>query len=196
MQGSGAATPVLNQQVTVRGVVVGDVPGFSGFYLQDPDGDQDPSTSDGIFVFSPVAVDLGDTVAVTGAAQEFGGQTQINSQQDVDVCAEGADLPAPAPLDLPADDAARERLEGMLVDPVDTPDRERGPRPHLLRRAHAVRGRPAGAADRARPPRHRRGRRHRGGEHAAPDRPGRRRERAGRRERAALPDAQHPGARR
>ncbi len=122
VQGSGATTPVNRQQVTVRGTVVGDVTGLSGFYLQDADGDGSTATSDGIFVFSPVAVDLGDTVAVTGEAQEFGGQTQISSRQDVEVCADGtvANLPAPAALDLPADDATRERLEGMLVAPVDT----------------------------------------------------------------------------
>ena len=121
VQGTAATTPLAGEQVTVRGTVVGDVPGFSGFYLQDPDGDQDASTSDGIFVFSPVAVDLGDTVAVSGEAIEFGGQTQIVSSQDVDVCADGtaADLPVPSALDLPADDAARERLEGMLVRPAD-----------------------------------------------------------------------------
>ena len=119
VQGSGATTPVAGRTVTVRGTVVGDLPGFSGFYLQDGDGDT--ATSDGIFVFSPAAVDLGDTVAVTGRAEEFGGQTQINSQRDVAVCADGtaADLPAATPLDLPADDATRERLEGMLVTPVD-----------------------------------------------------------------------------
>ena len=121
VQGSGAATPLDGQQVTVRGVVVGDVPGLSGFYLQDVDGDGDAATSDGVFVFSTVAVDLGDTVAVTGRAQEFGGQTQITGRSDVAVCAEGteADLPDPAALDLPADDAARERLEGVLVAPAD-----------------------------------------------------------------------------
>lgn len=122
VQGSGAATPLAGQQVTVRGVVVGDVPGFSGFYLQDADGDGDVATSDGIFVFSPVEVDLGDEVAVTGEAQEFGGQTQVSSREDVEVCADGGpgDLPAPASLDLPADDASREPLEGMLVAPADT----------------------------------------------------------------------------
>lgn len=115
-------TPLDGQQVTVRGVVVGDLPGFSGFYLQDADGDGDPATSDGIFVFSPVDVSLGDTVAVQGRAGEYYSQTQITSREDVEVCAEGtvADLPEPAPLDLPADDAERERLEGMLVEPVDT----------------------------------------------------------------------------
>ncbi|MGX5655936.1 ExeM/NucH family extracellular endonuclease [Geodermatophilus nigrescens] len=122
VQGAGATSPLAGRQVTVRGTVVGDVAGFSGFYLQDVDGDGDAATSDGVFVFSPVAVDLGDTVAVTGEVAEFGGQTQLTSRQDVAVCAEGSaeDLPAAAPLDLPADDAARERLEGMLVAPVDT----------------------------------------------------------------------------
>ena len=123
VQGDAAETPLAGQQVTVRGTVVGDVPGLSGFYLQDADGDGNLATSDGIFVFSPGAqVDLGDTVAVTGAASEFGGQTQITSREDVDVCVDGdtGDLPEATPLDLPADVAARERLEGMLVAPVDT----------------------------------------------------------------------------
>ncbi len=121
VQGSGPATLLGGAQVSVRGVVVGDVPGLSGFYLQDADGDGDPATSDGIFVFSPVPVGLGDTVAVAGVASEFGGQTQMSSRTGVEVCAAGgtADLPAPAQLDLPAGDDARERLEGMLVAPVD-----------------------------------------------------------------------------
>ncbi|WP_249523424.1 ExeM/NucH family extracellular endonuclease [Modestobacter marinus] len=122
VQGSGATTPLDGSTVTVQGVVVGDVPGLSGFYLQDPEGDGDAATSDGVFVFSSVEVDLGDTVAVTGAAQEYFEQTQVSAGADVGVCADGtaADLPAATPLDLPADDAARERLEGMLVEPVDT----------------------------------------------------------------------------
>ncbi|MFQ1003957.1 ExeM/NucH family extracellular endonuclease [Modestobacter sp. SSW1-42] len=120
VQGTGAATPLAGSTVTVEGVVVGDVPGLSGFYLQDA-GDGDPATSDGVFVFSAVAVDLGDTVAVTGVPEEYFGQTQIRAEANVGVCADGtvADLPAAAPLDLPADDAARERLEGMRVAPAD-----------------------------------------------------------------------------
>jgi predicted extracellular nuclease len=117
VQGSGAATPLAGQQVSIRGVVVADLPGFSGFFLQDADGDD--ATSDGVFVYSRVPVALGDTVAVTGEAQEFQGQTQVDAPSDVTVCATGTPLPAPAVLDLPADDAARERLEGMLVEPAD-----------------------------------------------------------------------------
>ncbi|QIK66168.1 ExeM/NucH family extracellular endonuclease [Nocardioides sp. HDW12B] len=121
VQGDGAASPLVGQQVVVRGTVVGDLPGFSGFYLQDA-GDGDDATSDGLFVFSPAEVDLGDEVAVAGAVAEFGGQTQVGSREDVEVCADGttADLPAPAGLDLPASDAEREPFEGMRVEPVDT----------------------------------------------------------------------------
>ncbi|MEZ0163237.1 ExeM/NucH family extracellular endonuclease [Kineococcus sp. LSe6-4] len=121
VQGTGAGSPLVGRQVTVTGVVVGDTPGLSGFYLQDPDGDGDPATSDGVFVASPAPVDLGDTVTVTGQVQEQFEQTQISAPSGVTVLAEGsaADLPAPAVLDLPADDAARERLEGMLVAPAD-----------------------------------------------------------------------------
>jgi len=124
VQGDGGSTPVAGQQVTVRGVVVGDVPGLSGFYLQDADGDGNASTSDGIFVFSEVPVGLGDTVAVEGAASERFGQTQISSPEDAEVCAAApADpvdaLPAAAALDLPATDAQREPFEGMRVAPAD-----------------------------------------------------------------------------
>ncbi|RBY93439.1 endonuclease [Blastococcus sp. TF02-8] len=121
VQGTGATSPLAGKQVTVRGVVVGDVPGFNGFHLQDVDGDGDTATSDGVFVYSSVPVGLGDTVAVRGAVSEFGGLTEITSRSEVGVCAPGsaADLPTAAPLDLPADDTARERVEGMLVAPVD-----------------------------------------------------------------------------
>ncbi|WNV77519.1 ExeM/NucH family extracellular endonuclease [Geodermatophilus sp. DSM 44513] len=122
VQGDGTATPLAGRQVTVRGVVVADLPGLDGFSLQDADGDGEDATSDGVFVHSPgAAVDLGDTVAVTGTAEERFGQTQVGVDAVVAVCAEGTaeDLPAATPLDLPADDAARERLEGVLVEPVD-----------------------------------------------------------------------------
>ena len=124
VQGDGPATPVPGREVTVRGTVVADLPGFRGLHVQDA-GDGDATTSDGVFVFSDSfsdsSVDLGDTVQVTGAAGEFNGQTQV-SASTVEVCADGTadDLPAPADLDLPAGDTERERLEGMLVDPVDT----------------------------------------------------------------------------
>jgi predicted extracellular nuclease len=119
IQGNGAESAFAGTQATVRGVVVGDVPGLGGFYLQDGDGDGDGATSDGIFIESPVAVRLGDVVTLTGGVVEKFQQTQITSTEDVGICARDAALPASAQLDLPADDAARERFEGMLVRPAD-----------------------------------------------------------------------------
>uniref|UniRef100_UPI001885EC16 lamin tail domain-containing protein n=1 Tax=Ornithinicoccus halotolerans TaxID=1748220 RepID=UPI001885EC16 len=74
VQGDGVETPVEGEAVTVQGTVVGDFQtgGFDGYYLQDG-GDEDPATSDGIFVHHPggPAVAEGDTVRVTGTADEY-----------------------------------------------------------------------------------------------------------------------------
>src|SRR5690606_13387233 len=90
-------------------------PALRGFYLQDPLGDGDPSTSDAIFVFNGDRdeVSLGDEVVVRGEAEEFNGQTQV-SARSVARC--GATVVAPVDVTLPVPDADYlERLEGMLV---------------------------------------------------------------------------------
>ena len=74
IQGSGS-TAALTGMRTTEGVVVGDFEGTaanSGFFIQDPVGDGDAATSDGIFVFtgSSNTVDAGDYVRVTGFARE------------------------------------------------------------------------------------------------------------------------------
>ena len=117
VQGDGAATPCGGETVTVEGTVVGDVQdGFHGFFVQDS-ADDDPHTSNGIFVYAPGAPDvqLGDLVQVTGDASEFDGLTELENTQ-VQVNGHG-DLPAATALPLPSDDAAREALEGMYVQP-------------------------------------------------------------------------------
>jgi hypothetical protein len=120
IQGSGA-TVARTGTVTTRGVVVGDYEGASpnlrGFFLQDPAGDHDPATSDGIFVFegsNANAVKLGDLVTVTGTASENQGQSQI-SVGTVTVCASNQTV-APTDVSFPvSSDTALERYEGMLV---------------------------------------------------------------------------------
>ncbi len=75
-----------------------------------------PPHGDGIFVFDPDAPALveGDVVRVTGTVVEFFGLTEIADVSSIGDCSDGAG-PAPTALDLPAGDAARERVEGMLV---------------------------------------------------------------------------------
>lgn len=121
IQGSGPTTPLAGQEVTTQGVVVGDfqglAPALGGFYLQDPHGDGDPKTSDGIFVFNrgTDTVGLGEVVRVTGTAGEFQGQTQISSVTEIVDCGTTASI-EPVDVTLPFPSATYlERFEGMLV---------------------------------------------------------------------------------
>lgn len=119
IQGSGPSAAITGT-VTTRGVVVGDYegpsPALRGFYLQDPTGDGDAATSDGIFVFNANldSVSNGQLVEVTGTAGEFQGQTQITATS-VTACP-GDPAVAPADVTLPVASAtALEAYEGMLV---------------------------------------------------------------------------------
>ncbi len=123
IQGSGLTTPVFGTTVVVEAVVVGSYQGpgqFSGFFLQERDDrvDDDPMTSEGIFVFhSSTAVAPGDLVRVRGTATEFNNLTQIASvtTANITVCDTGYSV-TPAEMTLPVDDMmAWEAVEGMLV---------------------------------------------------------------------------------
>jgi predicted extracellular nuclease len=126
IQGSGSSAAVIGP-VTTEGVVVGDFEGpagstLRGYYIQDPAGDGNVATSDGIFVFnSPniTAVNLGDSVRVSGTAADFQDQTQI-TQASVAVCSTGASVaPTDITFPMPSLDAL-ERYEGMLVQVAQT----------------------------------------------------------------------------
>jgi uncharacterized protein len=86
IQGSGTATTIPGN-VTTQGVVVGDfetTAGLQGFYIQDPTGDGDAATSDGLFVFTGAAntVNAGDVVRVTGFARERFNMTALNGSDN------------------------------------------------------------------------------------------------------------------
>jgi uncharacterized protein len=120
------STPLAGQTVTTQGVVIGDfqglAPALGGFYIQALEGDGDPTTSDGIFVFNRGREDqapglkLGDLVRVTGRATEFQEQTQIDQVTSTIVCGSGYTITADQTSRFPsrAPDYL-ERYEGMLV---------------------------------------------------------------------------------
>jgi uncharacterized protein len=119
IQGAGAASPLAGQTVTTQGVVVGDMEGsaqLGGFFLQDAAGDGDPSTSDGLFVFTANAenVNVGDVVRVTGTVTEFFNLTELTDVAAVNSCGTGSVAPTDVTLPL-ASATALESLEGMLV---------------------------------------------------------------------------------
>ncbi|RLC57021.1 MAG: hypothetical protein DRI80_15505, partial [Chloroflexota bacterium] len=123
IQGDGFASPYDGQEVATAGVVIADFQdtGKNGFFIQDVAGDENPFTSDGIFVYeggNTVDVALGDFVTVTGTVDEFYDDTQI-VLQTVTVDSTGNPLPAPVELNPPFDNTEAlsyyEALEGMLV---------------------------------------------------------------------------------
>ncbi len=136
IQGSGSASPMDGQDVTVRGIVTGDFQDgdadsrneLSGFYLQEEDPDADPATSDGVFVFDgstpAIDVSVGDRVTVDGTVNEYFGETQITATR-VEVTTAGAgaiqesDVILPATATVANSDgkliADLEQFEGMLV---------------------------------------------------------------------------------
>lgn len=125
VQGATDASPLLRKSVTVEGVITADFQGadqLDGFFIQDPQGDNDPATSDGIFVYvSPrskwaqTPVKVGDRVRVSGRVDERFKQTQISGLTDLEVLGQAA-LPAPVDVQLPLGKGANlERFEGMLV---------------------------------------------------------------------------------
>ena len=125
IQGSGPNAAITGN-LTTQGVVVGDFEGTaanSGFFIQDPNGDGDPATSDGIFVFtgSSNLVSPGRLVRVTGFARERFNQTTINGSNsntaavtNVVDCGTGTVLPTDVTLPFANADFP-ERYEGMLT---------------------------------------------------------------------------------
>jgi predicted extracellular nuclease len=128
IQGTGLSSPLVGREVTIEGIVVGDYegpsPNLRGFYLQeeDEDVDDDPDTSEGIFVFhgNENTVDLGDQVRVTGTVGEFQDQTQLGFPSELDVVSTGNAVTA-ATISLPLASAdSLEAVEGMLVTAPQT----------------------------------------------------------------------------
>ncbi|MEU5162184.1 endonuclease/exonuclease/phosphatase family protein [Streptomyces sp. NPDC020875] len=141
IQGDTRISPLVGTAVAdVPGVVTG-VRGYGssrGFWFQDPDGDGDARTSEGIFVFtgsgSTPTVRPGDSVLVSGTVSEFvpGGTNSGNqsltqlTRPSVTVLSSGNPLPAaitvaawtvPAAYAPAGDPAAGGSVNGLRLDP-------------------------------------------------------------------------------
>ncbi|MBI3228623.1 MAG: ExeM/NucH family extracellular endonuclease, partial [Burkholderiales bacterium] len=122
IQGTGATSPFVGTVQTTEGVVTLKV--ATGFYMQDAEGDGNPDTSDGIFVYTGSAtntVAAGQKVRVTGTVAEFvAGDaarpvTQLASVSKIDTLSSGNTV-QPTNISLPlANPNDMERYEGMLV---------------------------------------------------------------------------------
>ncbi|NRB63054.1 MAG: ExeM/NucH family extracellular endonuclease [Saprospiraceae bacterium] len=128
LQGTGDETPFPNRNVRVKGIVVGDYQGqasLRGFFVQEEkeDWDDDPFTSEGIFVYegfsSVVDVAPGDLVVVQGTITEFQDLTEI-TDVEITVCATGLVPDTTLLMEWENTTTFAERYEGMLVRFVDT----------------------------------------------------------------------------
>ncbi|WP_424100199.1 M10 family metallopeptidase C-terminal domain-containing protein [Moorena producens] len=134
IQGEGHISPFVGESVITTGIVTGVA--SNGFYLQDPYGDNNDATSDGIFVFtdSTPTVRIGDEVQVSGDIEEFRPSnrsndltlTQITNLTNIRVLSSNNSLPTAVvigedrtlPTEIIDDDDLTdfyESLEGMRV---------------------------------------------------------------------------------
>ena len=121
IQGGSSVSPLSGAVVSTEGVVTGDFQGsdeLHGFFIQDPSGDGDPTTSDGIFVYAPGGIDVsvGDRVRlVRSIVDEHDGLTEITDVGNVLFCGTGPPVD-PAALDLPVTAVDEwEQYEGMWI---------------------------------------------------------------------------------
>jgi predicted extracellular nuclease len=132
IQGPGTASPLAGQYVSTTGIVTGVK--YNGFFIQTPDAlaDNDPDTSEGIFVFTSSnpssAVAVGDSLLVAGTVQEYvpssdpysPPMTEIAGSPAFAVLSSGNPLPFPVTLKKPdttpdGGPEQLERFEGMRV---------------------------------------------------------------------------------
>lgn len=134
IQGASHVSPRSRDTVTTDGVVTAVAK--RGFYFQDPVGDNNPSTSDALFVFtrSSPTVNVADAVVVTGRVSEFTpsgkrtgnlASTQIvaTSSSSVKVISSGNPLPKPVLIGnsrMSSDDSARIVPKDVIDDDAFT----------------------------------------------------------------------------
>lgn len=129
IQGNGASSPLVGQKVTTQGVVTKVI--NSGFFMQDETPDDDPTTSEGIYVYTGTApgVLVGQRLRVAATVAEYavgsGAEalanplTELNSPS-ISVLASGLSI-APTLITFPeAVEGDLEHYEGMLVH-IDGP---------------------------------------------------------------------------
>ncbi|MEU3404280.1 endonuclease/exonuclease/phosphatase family protein [Streptomyces sp. NPDC006670] len=138
IQGTTRISPLNGKAVAdVQGIVTGvRTYGSRGFWIQDPDADDNPATSEGIFVFTSSAptVAVGDAVKVSGTVGEYvpGGAASGNqsvtqiAKPTVTVLSSGNALPeatvineysVPAEYAPAGDPAAGGSINGLTLEP-------------------------------------------------------------------------------
>ena len=117
IQGRGPVSTLSGKTVTCRRNIVTGL-AKNGFFMQCPAfrTDNDPATSDGIFVYTKKLpeVQKGDIVTVTGRVKEFHGLTELHLTSRIKKAGAAQALPHHAPV-ADFDPSGLEQYEGMRV---------------------------------------------------------------------------------
>lgn len=70
IQGESHISPLLDKTVSIENVVVTKIDGNKGFYVQDIEPDNNPNTSDAIYISSKEKVNIGDKLTIKGTVKE------------------------------------------------------------------------------------------------------------------------------
>jgi predicted extracellular nuclease len=136
IQGSGQFSPLAGERVETTGVVTLFTASGASLWLQDPGGDGDSATSDGIFVsgggfpLSGPRPSVGDEIRIVATAEEQQFPpalplTRLRTVEEIEILSSDNPPPAPVPLtDLPGASipegiAFWEPFEGMLASVTD-----------------------------------------------------------------------------
>jgi len=119
IQGSGSTTAYSSQLVKTSGIVTAKFIGsgkIGGFFMQDPIGDGNFLTSDGIFVSTITDnVSVGDKVEITATVSEYSGRTQLGSVTNTNIISSNNLLPV-TKVKYNADGWNWEQYEGMVLE--------------------------------------------------------------------------------
>lgn len=129
IQGEGEISPLAGDRVLTTGIVTAITANGQNFWIQDPVGDGNSNTSDGVYVYKPNLVpEIGDLVKIEASVAEYISGSRPNDlpltelvSGEVEILTTGNELPAATPLpDMPDESIPEaisllESLEGMLV---------------------------------------------------------------------------------
>lgn len=120
IQGSSSSSPLIGSTVTTQGVVTGiflETGEISGFFIQSQNPDENPETSEGIFVAQTpeLEIEIGDFIEITARVEENSTLTQLNNITDIEILS-SANVIQPTEIFLPLIELSDfEHFEGMLV---------------------------------------------------------------------------------